>query len=235
MRHGASLPYADVRTRCETTPHLLRKGPGFVLYALMDFVVDHYFPIVDELRGEAREPRGARSSAAASTARRTEQIYDLKRDLLGLKRAVSPLVDVCNRLVRFDVGLIPEDTRPYFRDVYDHVIRINETVDNLRELLTTALEANLSLISVGQNEVTKKLAGVGRHPRRADDDRRRLRHELRVHAGAALALRLPVRHGRHGRPPAGSSTGASSAPAGSERIADCGMRIGKSRMPTRAY
>jgi len=65
---------------------------------------------------------------------------------------------VCNRLVRFDVGLIPEDTRVYFRDVYDHVMRINETVDNLRELLTTALEANLSLISVGQNEVTKKLA-----------------------------------------------------------------------------
>jgi magnesium transporter len=65
---------------------------------------------------------------------------------------------VCNRLLRFDVGIVPEDVRVYFRDVYDHVVRINESIDTLRELLTTALEANLSLISVGQNEVTKKLA-----------------------------------------------------------------------------
>ena len=86
------------------------------------------------------------------------KIYDLKRDLVALKRAVSPLIEVCNRLVRFDVALIPEDTRLYFRDVYDHVVRINETVDTLRELVTTALEANLSLISVAQNDVTKKLA-----------------------------------------------------------------------------
>ena len=157
LRHGASLPYTDVRTRCEASPQLLRKGPGFVLYALMDFVVDNYFPIVDELE-EKLESLEERIFGGGFNRESTEGIYELKRDLLGLKRAVSPLVEVCNRLVRFDVGLIPEDTRLYFRDVYDHVIRINETVDNLRELLTTALEANLSLISVGQNEVTKKLA-----------------------------------------------------------------------------
>ncbi|MGH9902997.1 MAG: CorA family divalent cation transporter, partial [Pyrinomonadaceae bacterium] len=78
---------------------------------------------------------------------------------LELKRAISPLIDICNRLMRFDLELIPEDTRPYFRDVYDHAIRVNEMVDNLRELLTTALEANFSLISIGQNEVTKRFAG----------------------------------------------------------------------------
>ena len=88
----------------------------------------------------------------------TGRIYRLKRDLLSLKRAVSPLVDVCNRLMRYDINLVPEDTRPYFRDVYDHVVRINEMIDALRELLTTALEANLSLISVSQTEHTKRLA-----------------------------------------------------------------------------
>ena len=67
-------------------------------------------------------------------------------------------MEVCNRLVRYDVGLVPDEVRLYFRDVYDHVIRINETVDNLRELLTSALEANLSLVSVRQNEVMKQLA-----------------------------------------------------------------------------
>jgi len=76
-----------------------------------------------------------------------------------VKRAVSPLVDVCTRLMRPDVLLIPEDTRVYFRDVYDHAIRLTEMVDMLRELLTTALEANLSLVSVAQNEAMKRLAG----------------------------------------------------------------------------
>lgn len=158
VRHGASVPYTDVRARCESTPHLLKRGPSFVLYALMDFVVDHYFPIVDELE-EALEKLEEDIFGGNYRRETTERIYDLKRDLLALKRAVSPLIDVCNRLTRFDSSVIDTETRPYFRDVYDHVIRINETVDNLRELLNGALEANLSLISVSQNEITKKLAG----------------------------------------------------------------------------
>ena len=159
VRHGPSLTYADVRARCETTPKLLRKGPGFVLYALMDFVVDQYFPIVAALEDEleALEDEIFGESFGRET---TERIYQLKRDLLEVKRATSPLVDMCNRLMRYDhVELIPEDTRPYFRDVYDHVIRINETVDTSRELLSTALEANLALRSVAQNESMKRLAG----------------------------------------------------------------------------
>ncbi len=158
VRHGASLSYAEVRARCEATPHLLSMGPGFVLYALMDFVVDHYFPIVDALEDEL-ESLEDQIFGEEFSRETTRRIYELKRDLLEVKRAVSPLVDVCNRLVRFDVELIPEDTRPYFRDVYDHTIRINEIVDNLRELLTSALEANLSLISVSQNDAMKKLTG----------------------------------------------------------------------------
>ncbi|MBI4010865.1 MAG: magnesium/cobalt transporter CorA [Candidatus Rokubacteria bacterium] len=158
VRHGASLSYAEVRARCEATPHLLSMGPGFVLYALMDFVVDHYFPIVDALEDEL-ESLEDQIFGEEFSRETTRRIYELKRDLLEVKRAVSPLVDVCNRLMRFDVELIPEDTRPYFRDVYDHAIRINEVVDNLRELLTSALEANLSLISVSQNDAMKKLTG----------------------------------------------------------------------------
>jgi magnesium transporter len=157
VRHGSLRSHVGVRAKCEATPHLLAKGSGFVLYALMDFIVDQYFPIVDALEEELQQLEeeifGDRFSRET-----TGRIYNLKRDLLSLKRAVSPLVDVCNRLMRFDVSLIPEDTRPYFRDVYDHVVRINEMIDMLRELLTTALEANLSLISVSQNEDTKRLA-----------------------------------------------------------------------------
>ncbi len=157
VRHGSLKSHVGLRARCEATPHFLSTGPGFVLYALMDFVVDQYLPIVEALeeRLEALEEEIFGSTFDRDT---TARIYQLKRDLLVLKRAVSPLVDVCNRLMRFDISLIPEDTRPYFRDVYDHVVRVNEMIDNLRELLTTALEANLSLISVSQSEHTKRLA-----------------------------------------------------------------------------
>jgi magnesium transporter len=158
VRHGPSLSYAGVRARCETTPQLLRKGPGFALYALMDSIVDQYFPVVDAL-AEDLEALEDQIFGEKSSRETTAQIYQLKRQLLEVKRAVSPLIDICNRLVRFDLELIPEDTRPYFRDVYDHVIRINEMVDNARELLTTALEANFSLISIAQNEVSKRFAG----------------------------------------------------------------------------
>ena len=157
VRHGSSLAYTDVRARCEAKPQLLRKGPAFALYAVMDAIVDQYFPLVAALE-EDLQGLEDRIFADAFNRETTAQIYGLKRELLEVKRSVSPLIDICNRLMRFDLEFIAEDTRPYFRDVYDHALRINEMVDILRELLTTALEANFSLISISQNEVTKKLA-----------------------------------------------------------------------------
>jgi magnesium transporter len=158
VRHGSSLAYTDVRTRCESTPHLLQKGPGFALYAVMDAIVDQYFPVIDSL-GEELENLEEKIFDETFRRETTAQIYHLKHQLLDVKRSVSPLIDICNRLMRFDLKVIEEETRPYFRDVYDHSIRINEMVDNSRDLLSTALEANLSLISISQNEVSKRFAG----------------------------------------------------------------------------
>ena len=157
VRHGSLRSHVGLRTRCESTPHLLAKGPGYVLYALMDFVIDQYFPIVRALEDEVQELEElilGDDPKSDATAR----IYRLKRDLLALRRAVSPLVEVCNRLMRFEMPHVPDETRVYFRDVYDHVVRLNETIDAQRELLTTALEAHLSLMSVAQNEHMKRLA-----------------------------------------------------------------------------
>lgn len=158
IRHGSSVAYTEVRSRCETMPDLLSKGQGFVLYAIMDFIVDRYFPVVHELETEleAVEDKIFKERPSRAT---TEHIYQLKRELLEVKRAVSPLVDICNRLMRFDIKCISSETQPYFRDIYDHAIRINEMVDNTRELLNTALEANFSLISISQNDTSKKFAG----------------------------------------------------------------------------
>jgi magnesium transporter len=159
VRHGSQRSHAELRTRCEASPRLLAQGPGFVLYALMDFLVDQYFPIVAELEEEVAALEEALLGETERVSRQTlTRIYQLKRDLLRVKRAIAPLIEVCNRLMRFDIDLIPLDTRPYFRDVLDHVIRINEMVDNLRELLTTAFEVNLSLISVEENKDMKRLA-----------------------------------------------------------------------------
>jgi magnesium transporter len=120
----------------------------------MDFIVDQY-TASRLVRGQA----GALGTTSSpGPPRRRPSRSTGSSDLLEVKRAVVPLVDVCNRLVRADAALIPDDARVYFRDVYDHVIRINEMIDTLRELLTTALEANLSLISVSQNEAMKRLA-----------------------------------------------------------------------------
>jgi len=158
IRHGSSLSYIDVRARCESTPQLLQKGPAFALYSVMDFIVDQYFPVIDAMEEElgSVEEKIFEESSKRET---TQQIYLLKRQLLEVKRSVSPLLDICNKLMRFDLRLIDEETRPYFRDVYDHAVRINEMVDNARELLSTALEANLSLISISQNDVSKRFAG----------------------------------------------------------------------------
>jgi magnesium transporter len=157
VRHGSLRSHVGLRARCEASRHLLAKGPGFVLYALMDFVVDQYFPILEALEEKVVELEEVvlNEKFIQNT---TSRIYHLKRELLSIKRAVSPLVDVCSRLMRFDLDLVPEDTKPYFRDVYDHAMRINETADTLREVLATALDANLSIISVSQNKDTKRLA-----------------------------------------------------------------------------
>ena len=160
VRHGASLPYTPVRTRCEGSPHLLRKGPGFVLYAILDFVVDHYFPILDEMEDavDALEERFFQGEFNPADIAR---LYELRRELVELRRAAVPLAEVCSNLTDALTVLIPDEIRPYLRDVHDHALRIGDTLDIIREMLTNALQFSLSLGAARQNEATKKLAGWG--------------------------------------------------------------------------
>lgn len=157
VRHGSMKSHIGLRSRCEADPVRLCKGEGFVLHALMDFIVDQYFPIIDALESdldELEEHIFSGKFVRSITAR----IYHLRRDLLALKQAVIPLVDVSSQLMRMDSKLLPADTRPYYQDVHDHVVRIAELIDNLQQLSQTALDANLALISVAQNDDMKRLA-----------------------------------------------------------------------------
>ena len=158
VRHGPSLSYSEVRTRCEALPEELRRGEDFVIYALLDFIVDHYMPIVEELEANVEEIE-RKLFAGPVEPGIIERIYQGRRDLLALRRCVAPLSEICNRVMRADVPVVEEDTYPYFRDVADHAIRVNESIESLREVLSSALEVNLLLASFRQNEVVKRLAG----------------------------------------------------------------------------
>jgi magnesium transporter len=157
VRHGPSLSYADVRTRCESTPKLLARGESFVLYALMDFVVDNYLPIIDTIERQVDEIEDA---IFAETSQRADiaRIYQLRRELLLMHRVVSPMREICGRLMRGDVPVVDGSMHHYFRDVADHAIRVDEAIADLRELLTTVLEADLMLAAARQNSVTRRLA-----------------------------------------------------------------------------
>ena len=158
VRHGASLSYAPARRNCECSPELLSHGPSYGLYGVLDFVVDNLLPIVRDFREELQE---LEQDIFAETFKRetVKQLYHMQRDLMTLRLAVAPLQDVISQLVRMHPNLIPDDLRAYFRDVYDHVFRANESVSAMREMLGAAISVNISLVSFGQNEVMKKLAG----------------------------------------------------------------------------
>lgn len=158
VRHGASLSYAAARRGCEQTPDMLAYGPSYGLYSVLDFIVDNFFPLVREFKEELQELEEEvfEESFKRATIRR---LYDLKKELVTLRLAVAPLQDILNQLIRQYPGLIRDDVRPYFRDVFDHAARINEATDTMREMLTAALSVNLSLVTVAQGEIVKRLAG----------------------------------------------------------------------------
>jgi magnesium transporter len=158
VRHGASLSYAPARRTCEHTPNLLAHGPSYALYGVLDFIVDNLMPIVRDFREELHD---LENDIFAETYNRStiRRLYDMQRELMTLRLAVAPLQDIINQLVRLHPDLIHEELRAYFRDVYDHVFRVNESISAMREMLSAAISVNLSLVTFGQNEVMKKLAG----------------------------------------------------------------------------
>jgi magnesium transporter len=156
VRHGASISYKAARARMEREPDLLEHGPGAALYAVFDSVVDNFMPIVEGFTQELNELE--KDIFAEDFSKETvQELYDLKRELTRLRMAVAPLQDILGQLARSRGGLIDEEIQLYFRDVLDHAVRINETTDTLREMLTAAVSVNLSLVTVRQGETVKRL------------------------------------------------------------------------------
>jgi magnesium transporter len=157
VRTRAKQGFADVRARCEREPELLKHGSGFVLYALVDAVVDRYFPVVEEIESELERVE-QQIFAGAPVRASVESLYGLKQKLTGLQHATRPLLEATSKLFGGRVPSVCAHTQEYYRDVYDHLQRINQSIDSLREMVNTATSVNLSLISLQENETTKRLA-----------------------------------------------------------------------------
>ncbi|MEX3982985.1 magnesium/cobalt transporter CorA [Paraburkholderia sp. EG287A] len=159
VRHRAQQGFTDVRARCEREPELLREGSGFVLYALMDSVVDRYAPVLETLSSEIEEleDRIFDKHDLAGSRAIIEDLYSLKRRLVILAHHVTPLVDAVGKLVGGRIPQICVGMQAYYRDVYDHLVRVSNMIDARREMIVTAIQVNLGMISLAENEVTKRL------------------------------------------------------------------------------
>jgi len=158
VRHGASLSYRQVRDRFEREPELLAQGPAFALYGILDFIVDNYQPIVNDFRDELN---ALEHEIFAETWRKDTivKLYELKKELTQLRLAVAPLQDILAQLTRTQMTQVTDEAKLYFRDVLDHVVRVNDVIDTQREMLSAAMGVNLSMVTIHQGEVVKKLAG----------------------------------------------------------------------------
>jgi magnesium transporter len=156
IRHGASASYAEVRQRCERNPELLRLGESAIMYAILDFVGDNYFPIIDKITEELEAIEEDIFSAMPARDK-IERIFRLRSGLLNMRHAVAPMIEICNQLRRHDFPGRISAIKPYLRDVHDHVLLVNEAIVDLRERLTAAFEASLLLSAARQNDIVKKL------------------------------------------------------------------------------
>lgn len=157
VRHRTQQGFKSVRERCEREPHLLEQGASFVYYALMDAVVDRYFPVLDVLETELEhiEEQIFGTSAALS---HIERLYQLKQKVMVLKHSVDPFMEAIGKLYGSRVPEVCVNSQMYFRDVYDHLYRINLTIDHILDTISMAMHAHISLVAIEESQVTKRLA-----------------------------------------------------------------------------
>jgi magnesium transporter len=157
VRKRSQASFLGVRQRCEREPHLLSQGAGFVFYALMDAVVDRYFPLIDALETEL-EVIEEQIFERGAGRENIQHLYEIKRKVTTLRHAVVPLMDATGKLHGGRVPAACANSGDYFRDVYDHLVRITTSLDSMRDTIATAIQVNLSMTTIEESEVTKRLA-----------------------------------------------------------------------------
>jgi magnesium transporter len=158
VRHRTERGFQDVRARAEREPELLNHGSGYVLYALMDAIVDRYFPVLDAVEMELEKLEGRLFTPGASPRENIESLYYVKQKLTTMKHATAPLQENAGKLYGGRVPSVCTGLGEYFRDVYDHLVRINQSIDAARETVNTAIQVALAMVATGQGEITRRLA-----------------------------------------------------------------------------
>lgn len=157
VRNRSQQQLLRVRERCEREPDELQQGSGFVLYAVIDDVVDRYFPIVDAIETQIEDIEEHIFDEGAARAN-IARLYELKRHLTVVKHAVAPLLEAVGKLTSGRVPPACAHSREYFRDICDHLARINAQLETLRDTVGTAIQVSLSSVAIEQNDATKRLA-----------------------------------------------------------------------------
>jgi magnesium transporter len=160
VRQRTEQTLLGVRARAEREPELLRYGAGYVLYALMDAVVDRYFPVLEAVELELERIEDQLFSGTSPRGN-IETLYYVKQKLTTLKHVTGPLLEYTGRLYGGRVPQACAGLGEYFRDIHDHVIRLNQSIDTARDTVATAIQVNLAMITIGESEVTKRLAAYG--------------------------------------------------------------------------
>jgi magnesium transporter len=160
VRNQAEPGFSAVRARCEREPELLKQGSGFVFYALIDAVVDRYFPVLDAIEDEF-EKFEAQIFTGDSLRANIEGLYYVRQKLTTLQHAVLPLLEAVGKLYGGRVPQVCAGMQDYYRDVYDHLVRISQSISSQRDTVTTAIQVNVAMITFGETEVTKRLAAWG--------------------------------------------------------------------------
>jgi magnesium transporter len=162
VRRGPSASYSNVRANCERHPQKMRQmGPSFVLHGILDFIVDNFLPITQQLGDQLKELEGDIFSETYSQDT-LRYLYDLKSQLIKLRLSVVPLREICGYFLyhKHDEArdYFPSSAIPYFRDIQDHVLGTLDAIEGQSEVLRLGMDTHLALVGVGQNEVVKRLA-----------------------------------------------------------------------------
>ena len=157
VRHGSARAHTELRAQLEASPALLRHGVDYVLHAILDFVVDGYRPIVDEIE-EAVLEMEQRALDTFLARKEIRRLFRLRRELLRFDRILGPMEEVAGRLERLDLPCVDAEVRPYFRDIRDHVRRVGSRVGTLRDTLSSVFEVANLLEQQRQGAITRRLA-----------------------------------------------------------------------------
>jgi magnesium transporter len=159
VRKGDAFPVRDVMARCDRSPKLQRYGVGFLLYSLLDVIVDGYFSVLgafDTYYDDVTEGLFAEQAVEPS---RQRHWFEMRRETVRFHRIVVPMREAVSALMRHEQEVVPEGLFPYYQDVYDHILRVTEASDTLRDLVTAIVETNFSLRDYRQNLIVKKVSG----------------------------------------------------------------------------